>query len=250
MTTHATTCWQPLGTAPAQPDCDNTDLPCWYWLPGWGFKADIFAHLCQHIPGRHFGLSYSALLPALAEPSFKVASEYLIQHSNPNAHWVGWSLGGALAAAVCETQSHARLTTLATGKRFCRYGEANHGMPAETLAVFIQGFERQPAKTLKRFTALCSQGSHNPRELGRTLAAHQYTPDQDMAAEQLLTTLNWLTEFDVTVRPNTGLALYGDQDALTPGGLQPQQTLSGSHAFWLEPDNQSQILALLQRNPS
>ncbi|MFL0807307.1 MAG: hypothetical protein K6L60_08480 [Oceanobacter sp.] len=244
--------WQPLGDTSAHSDISASDTSVkdtiWYWLPGWGFDTKIFAPLYEKIPGQHFGLNYAHLLSELTEPSFQAAAEYLANNSHATAHWVGWSLGGALAASACQTSQPARLTTLATGAQFCRQSDQGHGMPAETLAAFIQGFERQPAKTLKRFTALCSQGSLSPRALSRTLTANQNHPNTDVETAQLLTTLNWLTDFDITMNPHTGLALYGDQDALAPGGLQPRHTLPGSHAFWLEDDNQSQVLAHLQRN--
>ncbi len=245
---NSTPVWQRLHytqtTAP-----QTTEGPVWYWLPGWSFTPDIFAGWYAHLPGTHFGLDYRHLHHPhhsgadAVELSFADTVQRLIEQSQPNAHWIGWSLGGALAASAAAPANAASLTTLATGSPFCQHGDNSWGMPPETLAAFIAGFRTRPAKTQQRFIGLCAQGSPDPKALMRALATHQYStgPETDRS---LLTTLNWLMDYDIPPI-NASLParhIYANADAIHPGGLSPATRLEGSHSFWLEEANSQPLL--------
>ena len=58
----------------------------------------------------------------------------------------------------------------------------------------------------------------------------------------LMQTLTWLRQIELTPDVQSGLAFYGKNDALNPGGLMPSIELPGSHAFWLETQNQQVLL--------
>ncbi|MEK9766230.1 MAG: hypothetical protein VW274_07100, partial [Thalassolituus sp.] len=114
------------------------------------------------------------------------------------------------------------------------------GMPESDFTAFKAVFETNPAKTLKRFNALVTQGSPDTRSLVRILSAHQSEP-----SPELTTTLNWLEYGPLPDVPGA-LHLYGNSDALTPGGLTPATGSPGnSHAFFLEEAGHQQLLVKL-----
>ena len=237
-------CWIRLADSTTQ---HNQTL--WYWVPGWSFKADVFLPLIEHLPGRHMGLCYDSLLAQ--SDSFQDAVQQLIQQSEDHAHWVGWSLGGALAAMAAPAKAPLQLHTLATGQTFLQRDtdQSGFGMPAATLDLFEQGLQAQTAKTLKRFLGLCTAGCAGGREemrqLMRQLGEHQLGNPHT-----LVQTLDWLRQFQL---PDTladdsqrGMAFYANADALNPGGLTPAIEMTGSHAFWLEQNNLPTLIERLQ----
>jgi pimeloyl-ACP methyl ester carboxylesterase len=263
--------WVPLNAHTA-----SRSEPLWYWLPGWSFTATIFEPLLAALPGRHLGLDYRAFYQCLTQsgqtPSFNDAVTLLRQTASADALWVGWSLGGALAHATLshdrlshdiQSQAAADITsriqpralcTLATGSRFLRQSDTSQqGMDEATFSAFRNGFERFPAKTLKRFLALCCQGAEQPRACIAALSSQQLT---EQHAPLLATSLDWLTQYQLDDRQLNNqhadilrLAWYGQHDALHPAGLTSSAALStipscgSSHALLLE----QATIPLLQR---
>lgn len=280
MTNISPSIWTPL--AEHQPMISdhgsNESLPVWYWVPGWSFQAEIFEPLYSSLPGQHFGLSFSALFQALAHPinqkhksqlssetssptdltppQFEEAVSLIREHAKPGAHWVGWSLGGALAWQTVANEPRLKaqsITALATGQRFLAdQPDSPIGMQPEVFQTFCQQFEKSPVKTLKRFLMLCAQGSSNPRELVSTLSQVQLTAEDPKQVAELAATLSWLKDYRLddlaNVQTTPASAMYAAQDALQPGGLNTDsgvQRLQGSHGFLLEADSQAILLRYL-----
>ena len=194
--------------------------PNWLWLPGWGFKAEVFSELARSLPGRHFWYrGYER-----GERDFQQASQHAVaaidalgaelarpqEAQNTNKAQaafiiVGWSLGGALAQRIVNDLAASTdgvmsaavqgLATLACAPKFCRTERWPHGMDAAQYQAFVDSFKHQPAKTQRRFLALMSQGSANPKALMRALAEQQITLNSDTEAS-LAAQLSWLDGYD------------------------------------------------------
>lgn len=281
MTNVPESIWTPLTKSPsiAPPHAPKEPPTVWYWLPGWSFKAEVFEPLYSCLPGQHYGLSFSALFQTLshqsnpsghraetssesylAQPDFEKAVSLIIKQAKPGAHWVGWSLGGALAwqAVAKEPQLKAlSVTALATGRRFlAQQPDSSIGMQPEVFQAFRQQFEKAPAKTLKRFRMLCAQGSSNPRALASELGTVQLAADQPEQVTELATALHWLENYRLNDLGNVqtaAAALYATQDALMPGGLPTGSSIppvNGSHGFLFEADGQALLLQYLNLLPA
>jgi len=236
--------------APVSDKNSNPGGQVWVWLPGWSFAATVFEPLYKALPGTHLLVDYRC------NESMTNATHTIAAQVPDNAIWCGWSLGGALAQQICASKAHKALVTLGTGKRFI--GSAlnsdivsatdssigsstdSWGMPEPDFSAFKAAFEVNPAKTLKRFNALVTQGSPDARSLVRILSAHQSEP-----SPELTTTLSWLDYGPLPDVPGA-VHLYGNSDALTPGGLTPATESAGnSHAFFLEEAGHQQLLVNL-----
>lgn len=137
------------------------------------------------------------------------------------AVWIGWSLGGILALeAALRAPSRVRALVLVSATpRFVQGADWPHAMPAETLALFQESLERDPAATLERFLVLQVRGGKQARPLLRLLrGALADRPSADPGA--LADGLRLLHETDM--RPRLGelampsLWLFGERDELVP----------------------------------
>ncbi|MDO6682913.1 hypothetical protein Q4551_11490 [Oceanobacter sp. 5_MG-2023] len=265
--------WQPLAAAAHSQSSADTG-PVWYWLPGWGFKATVFEPLLSRLPGVHLGLDYPVFYQQLTRfnstPVCSDATHLLQQSATADAIWVGWSLGGALAHAALSQPSAQQtkpaisaraLCTMATGHHFLSQPTApQQGMDAAAFTGFRNSLERFPAKTLKRFLALCCQGAEQARSNMTTLANAQLDSTQ---AALLATSLDWLTQYQLDdaqldkQQPGMPrLACYSQQDALRPAGLTSSHGLLAeagqSHALLVEettiPSLQDALLQLLDHS--
>ncbi|MGB1091698.1 MAG: hypothetical protein ACPGYX_06215 [Oceanobacter sp.] len=241
---------------------------CWYWLPGWSFKATVFEPYYSKLPGAHYGLDYQKLFRALKSSSnstgFAEAVALIQSQSKPGANWVGWSLGGALLGGAATHQNQGASNTiggieprfscaLATGARFITAESITNesssqglgsvsGMSQKIFDAFCHGLNQNPAKTLKRFLSLCCQGIENSKESQKSLISklgqHQISAEE---SELLSSSLEWLTQYQLAADA-VDFACYAQHDALKPAGLEPGSTLGCSHAFLLEPGSQAELL--------
>ncbi|TNC93142.1 MAG: hypothetical protein CSH36_00920 [Thalassolituus sp.] len=219
---------------PTHPATGSLD---WIWLPGWSYQASLFTPIMDALPGQHWAVDYRG------EASLHAAASALADRAPRNAIWCGWSLGGALAHLAYAAADGRALITLATGSSFLQQAAQSAGMPMDTFRAFSTSFSNQPDKTLKRFTALTTQGSQTARALSRHLNGHQCTPDA-----HLTKTLDWLS-YSALPDVNSGQVhhLYSQSDALNParfanGHISP----AGSHAFFLEDAGQNHLLNVLR----
>ena len=206
----------------------------WCWLPGWSFSAEVFRPFWEALPGQHWVADYQNTASSLDEACALAAD------APANAIWVGWSLGGAIAALSSEAANAAALVTLATGKRFLA-DKQQDGMPAKDFDAFCCGFQTSPEKTLKRFLALCTQGADDARSLMKTLKTSQLAAEPGLADS-----LNWLTQYDLCAPALPGVHLYAQTDALHANGLFPAAlSSSNSHAFFLTQRGQKELQRIL-----
>ena len=218
----------------------------WLWLPGWSFRADVFAPFFDSLPGHHWGADYLS-----NDCSFEAAASQLAATApdtdsleGSSAIWIGWSLGGALAAAACAGTADTRsqfLVTLATGQRFLS-DKTGSGMPREDFEAFSQSLTSNAETTLKRFTGLCAQGSSEARSLIKQLKSSQH-----LVQSELNRTLEWL-RYEVLPPSPRSLHLYGHADALKPSQMPPVELSPGeSHAFFLTTEGKHHLLERLHQ---
>ncbi|MDR9440846.1 MAG: alpha/beta fold hydrolase [Halomonas sp.] len=140
-------------------------------LSGWGCDARLWQPLAKHWP---VGLAVSApdwpgygARPPLADPRRLIQlTEAMAEELPADAVWVGWSLGGLLAAALLAYLPAPRgLVLLGMGERFCH--EA--GISTAELAVFQRAFARDPEATHRHFLRWQLAGEPDPRAAHRRL---------------------------------------------------------------------------------
>lgn len=139
---------------------------------------------------------------------------------------VGWSLGGMLAAHIAHRyhEKIASLITICTNASFVERDVNSGGkswlqaMPLETFSAFVDNYQRDPAKTRKRFIALQAQGVKERKSLQKQLESHSaLTENNQQWALNLLHVLGELDCRDYLLElPMPALMVFGDKDALVP----------------------------------
>ncbi|MBB2493843.1 alpha/beta fold hydrolase [Aquipseudomonas ullengensis] len=217
-------------------------------LAGWGLGTAPLQPLVAALQGLDPHLQIQLeLLPELASSA---PADWLdeLDARLPQDCWLGgWSLGGMLAAELAARRGERcrGLLTLASNPRFVASTEWPAAMPAETFELFRSGCAEDAQATLKRFALLCTQGSAEPRALGRLL----FGGAPNTGAEQLLAGLDVLAALDTraALQAFNGpqLHLFAAADALVPAAAAGElQSLLGdvetgllgacSHAFPVE----------------
>lgn len=189
-------------------------------LSGWGCDARIWQPLTDRWPD---GIEVSApdwpgygTRPALAQPAcLEALAEAMAPALPADAVWVGWSLGGLLAASLLERVPTAPrgLLLLGAGPRLCH----PEGISREALADFRRAFARAPSAALAHFRRWQLDGEPAPREAHRRLQALLGDgPAPDRAT--LAAGLGWLAELDATAAlaapPCPVYRLAGERDPL------------------------------------
>ncbi len=166
-------------------------------LSGWGCDARLWQPLAAHWPE---GLAVTTpdwpgygTRPPLADPGSLVElADAMGNDLPPDAVWVGWSLGGLLAAALLDHLPAPRaLVLLGMDERFCH----DEGIPPTELAAFRRAFARAPAATHRHFLRWQLQGEPDPRAAHRRL--HDLLGDNGGADRATLAAgLDQLAELD------------------------------------------------------
>ncbi|MDQ7732420.1 alpha/beta fold hydrolase [Halomonas sp. SpR1] len=166
-------------------------------LSGWGIDRRIWQPLAAHWPAH---LSAQAVdwpgygdAPALgANATLAELAEVMSESLASDAVWVGWSLGGLLAAALFEELPPPRgLILLGAGSTFC----ATDGVTSAELNAFRRAFQRDPTATWQHFLRWQAQGEPSPRQAYRQL--HDLLGDTLPAdSDTLATGLDWLASID------------------------------------------------------
>ena len=166
-------------------------------LSGWGIDTGIWQPLADHWP-REITVTtpdwpgYGGRSPLAIDGNREALAAAMADVLPPDAIWVGWSLGGLLAAALLAHLPPPRgLVQLGIGERFCH----PEGVSTQALAAFRRAFARDPGATLAHFRRWQLGGEPDPRGAHRRLQA---LVDDDVAAATLATGLGWLAELDVT----------------------------------------------------
>lgn len=201
---------------------------------GWGFTASAwdswlpqlqndYAVTRVSLPG--FG-GDSARLDDLNLAADALAAQ-LSAAGQPPAIWVGWSLGGLLAAAVAARHPALvqGLLTLGTNPCFVASGDWP-GMSAEDFDSFYQGVGSAATKTLGRFLLLQGQGDGAAKQVVRELKPALASA---VSTEALLVGLDRLAEdqrgqFAQLTQPRR--FLFGAGDGLVPAEVASQPLLA------------------------
>ena len=161
-------------------------------LPGWAMAPEnmqpLRAALLERLPGYQVNChALPSLQLSSMEPDLAALAETL-----PPGVLVGWSLGGMLALQL-QRRYPARFSavvTIASNACFVARPDWQAAMPSETFKQFYADMRSDPAKTLKRFALLVTQGSAQRRELGKVLKWDQADPQQRLHGLALLGVLD------------------------------------------------------------
>lgn len=145
-------------------------------LHGWGLNAQVWRcilpqltpHFRVHLadlPGYGRSGGFGALsLPAMAQT--------VLDQAPPRAIWLGWSLGGLVAAeaALSAPDRVAALISVASSPCFsAREEEGWPGIKPEVLTGFQHQLSQDFQRTVERFLALQTLGTESARQDARTL---------------------------------------------------------------------------------
>lgn len=189
-------------------------------LPGWAMPAAVFSSLVPLLERRGWRLHLPELPVADNLPAMAAA---VLDSAPARAIWLGWSLGGMVAAqAACAQPARvAALVTVATNLRFVATPDWPQAMPAEDFHAFAATLAADPATALARFQSLIVHGGTAVRADQRTLRTLCAAQPND--SRSLRRTLRVLADADLRADLGaltcTSLWLYGEQDALVPAAV-------------------------------
>jgi pimeloyl-[acyl-carrier protein] methyl ester esterase len=207
-------------------------------LSGWGIDARIWHGLDSHWPdditvttpdwpgyGRHGALTDPTDVASLAQAMHEVLPS--------DAVWVGWSLGGLLAAAMLRFLPSPRaLVMLGMTPRFTATG--TRGVTGRELALFQAAFARDPQRTWAHFVRWQVNGEPSPnaaqqrleKMIGKAMPAD--IPTLKAGLEQLA---SWDLHHTLSHAPCPVVYLRGEDDPLLPPpeGYSPQVLAGSGH---------------------
>lgn len=157
-------------------------------LHGWGLHSGVFAQLADALAARHRVTLID--LPGHGRSSrghdartLATMGERIADAAPPRGAWVGWSLGGMLAAHIALTAPARveKLIWVASSPRFVASENWPHAMEPAVLTGFARALEQDYRATLDRFLSLqVATGTPEGRATLRALRAlllHQSPPE-------------------------------------------------------------------------
>ena len=134
--------------------------PALVLLHGWGLHGGVFAPLIPVLSAHH--TVYNVDLPGHGRSAHDPVPAQLedwaqaVLDEVPDAHWLGWSLGGLIGqqAALMAPGAVRSLAVIASTPCFVRKPDWPHGMAPDVLEGFITHFQAHYADTVDRFLAL------------------------------------------------------------------------------------------------
>jgi pimeloyl-[acyl-carrier protein] methyl ester esterase len=198
---------------------------------GWGMNSHVWDAIMPELLSR-FRVTV-ADLPGLGRSplpggplSLESLASRLLEISPPRACWMGWSLGGAVAAvaAFTEPQRIDTLVTVSTNPKFLASADWPRAMSCDLFAEFEALLEEDSQGTLIRFLSLQCKGSEAMRDDIRFLRErvfHDGLPAHRALREGLsiLATQDLRQVYSRLSVPH--LAIFGQQDALVPAAVVP-----------------------------
>lgn len=144
---------------PATGSAGGPELVLW---PGWGFGAAAWSAAG---PGWLEALRQMGPVTLLEVDDLGEADlngplwEALLDHLPQRAVWLGWSLGGMLAAELAARHPHRcqALFTVASNASFVARPDWPWAMPEQQFEAFRARMETAPERTWRRFLTLCVQ---------------------------------------------------------------------------------------------
>ncbi len=222
-------------------------------LHGWGLSSDIwhswlpalesdYRLLLVDLPGLgRSGFNGGQSIPGQSDAGqtyhLDAVTDQIIEQLQPllnrPAVWLGWSLGGLVAASIADKLTRAAptsiagLITVATNPCFVQRTDWTEAMPNELFESFQQSLQSNPLKTLNRFSLLQGQGDPHARQLVKILKpiAAACADQADHLAESLaLLDGDYRDLFASLNLPR--LFLFADNDALVPATVAQQPLLA------------------------
>ncbi|WP_210396856.1 alpha/beta fold hydrolase [Motiliproteus sediminis] len=210
---------------------DRSRLPL-VLLHGWGFNAGVWDGLTPQLEADY--CLYHVALPGFGGSNDETRidtmaslADRLADAVESPAIWLGWSLGGTVAAAVAARHPGKvrGLLTLSTNPCFVHKGDWP-GMAPAIFDAFYSGVGSDAAKTLGRFLLLQGQGDDAAKAVVRELKPVLAT---DATPAALLAGLDRLAEdhrgyFAELAMPRR--YLFGEGDALVPAEVAASPLLA------------------------
>ena len=209
---------------PAQPVITTRGQgPDLVMLHGWGMNAQCWNGLAD-------GLAESFTLHLVELPGHGTADPGpwqprevvdAVLAATPRAHWLGWSLGGALAieAVLRRPERVRRLVLMAVNPTFISREDWPHGASAELFSAFRAQLEASTDDAMERFLGMMvrhARGGARTMDLLRRLVLAGGAPD----ARALISGLDALEGLALHSRlpeiDRTTLWVCGDRDRITP----------------------------------
>ena len=145
-------------------------------LHGWGLHGGVFAALAEHMAAHYRvtlidlpGHGHSASFPQSLD--LAALAEIVAAAAPPRAAWLGWSLGGMIAAQLALTAPArvAKLILVNSSPRFITGDDWPCAMDPAVIAGFAQALHEDYRGTLERFIALQIAPGAEGRETLRRL---------------------------------------------------------------------------------
>ncbi|HEB86863.1 MAG TPA: pimeloyl-[acyl-carrier protein] methyl ester esterase [Gammaproteobacteria bacterium] len=151
----------------------------------------------------------------------KLLYQYARSRLDGPACWLGWSLGGMLAAnvAVQHPQIITRLVLVSSSLRFCKTENWPHAMDVTVLELFAAQLRQDYRGTLSRFLALQFKGDSHARESLRGLREQLFArgePDRKTLNEGLKILLDDDLRGQANKISQPVQLIGGESDSLTP----------------------------------
>ena len=194
-------------------------------IHGWGMSGAVFLTFAEMLSDRFCvhtidlpGMGYSRPCPYTTLDDL---SALVSDNMPPQAHWVGWSLGGQVAMQLALSMPYRvrSLTLLASTPCFVTANNWQCAIDPSVLADFALGLKEDYRHTISRFLRLQCLGSLNARDtMARLQSICTQTPEPD--AESLQIALQILLHTDL--RPvladiaSPTLVIHGENDRLVP----------------------------------
>jgi pimeloyl-[acyl-carrier protein] methyl ester esterase len=146
------------------------------FLHGWGMNGDVWESVTPSLAENYRVTAvdlpgHGRSVEDLDGYSLQNLAEQVLEVTPPGATLVGWSMGGLVATQLVLDNPAAinALVLVASAPKFVRDKSWPDGMEAELLDNFAGDLRDDYRNTVKRFIAIQTMGSDNPREEQRIL---------------------------------------------------------------------------------
>ena len=201
-------------------------------LHGWGLHGGVFSALAERLAARYrvtlIDLPGHGRSPAQEQPQNLAALAAIVAAvAPPRAAWVGWSLGGMIAAhlALSAPARVDKLILVASSPRFITGTDWPCAMDPTVLAGFAQALQEDYRGTLERFLSLqvvpnAAEGWGTLRHLREML--FQFPSPAPQALRDglaILRSIDLRTQLSALLCPT--LFILGERDRLVPAAIAP-----------------------------
>lgn len=222
-------------------------------LHGWGLHSGVWSLLIDRLADRF--TCHLVDLPGHGDSPFEGRCDLdawvdaVFEVAPPRANWLGWSLGGLVAqrAALRDPDRIAALVLTAASPRFVAAPDWPHAVAVESLAQFVDDYEKDFERIMNRFLTMQVNGScarSTTLQALREAFARKPNPSADglRVGFEILKTADFRRELGAFPVPL--YFLLGEYDMLVPSkvaadlGAAPVRVIEGAgHApFISHPD--------------